>query len=792
MSDFVGKDESDENDGKYTLLAPEQHLPNKLYLIPTPSRPFFPGQLQPVLVNTNQWGDTLKRIVESRDMIFGLIYSTLDDHQPESNEGFAHTGCAVRMINPTEDEEHIQIVAKGLRRFKIRKWLSEKPPFLVEVTYPEEDDDGDSDELKAYGMSMIRAIKELVTLNPLYGEEIKQYFKYFNPSAPSPLTDFAAAITTATGEKLQKVLDTVALIPRMQQVLPLIMREIEIAKLQNEISEEVNEQVARHQRDFFLREQLKVIQHELGISKDDRQADIDRFTERMLNKVTSEEVTTKINEELDKLGILETGSPEYAVTRNYLDWLTLMPWNKSAKSTIDLKRSRKILDEDHDALNDVKNRIIEFLAMAHFKGDVSGSIILFVGPPGVGKTSIGKSIAKALDRPFYRFSVGGMRDEAEIKGHRRTYIGALPGKLIQALKEVNVNNPVIMLDEVDKIGSSFHGDPASALLEVLDPEQNANFVDHFMDVQIDLSNVLFLCTANQLDSIPAALLDRMDVIRLSGYILEEKLQIAKRHLIPKILESIKIKKNDFKFKDAAIKTVIDSYAREAGVRQLEKSLQKIIRKVLVKIIDQPEKITIGKTDIETYLGKPHFKLEQQLNGVGVVTGLAWTAMGGVTLSIEAQGIDSKARGFKQTGQLGEVMRESSEIAYSYISGNAKKYHLDPTFFDKHLIHMHVPEGATPKDGPSAGITIASALTSLALNKPIKRQWAMTGEMTLTGQVLAVGGIREKVIAAKRLKIKNLLLPASNEPDFDELPDYIKKGLNVVFVSHFNEVFEQVF
>jgi ATP-dependent Lon protease len=787
MAEFISKDDHHSQ----ALTTPEQQLPKQLYLIPTPSRPFFPGQLQPILVNTDPWGTTLKAIIDKDQMIFGLIYSADDEQNKSSHQHFAYTGCAVRMMNPVQDDKHVQIVAKGLSRFHVTKWLSEAPPYLVEVTYPRESKD-ESDELKAYGMSIINAIKELVALNPLYGEELKQYFKYFNPSAPSPLTDFAAAITTAKGEDLQKVLDTVDLIPRMQLVLPLITREIEVAKLQHEITDEVNEQVNKHQREFFLKEQIKVIQKELGISKDDRQADIDRFNERIIGKTLSTEASEKMQEEMDKLAILETGSPEYAVTRNYLDWLTLLPWGISVQSHIDLIKAREILDADHDALDDVKDRIIEFLAVGHYKGEVAGSIILLVGPPGVGKTSIGKSIARALNRPFYRFSVGGMRDEAEIKGHRRTYIGALPGKLIQALKEVKVDNPVIMLDEVDKIGNSYHGDPASALLEVLDPEQNSQFVDHFMDVKVDLSNVLFLCTANQLDTIPPALLDRMDSIRLSGYILEEKLAIAKKHLIPKNLIDLNLSKSQFKFQDSAIKAMIENYAREAGVRKLEKQIQKVIRKVLVKEFDNFKKVSIKSQDLEEYLGQPHFKNEQTLTGIGVVTGLAWTALGGVTLSIEATAVPSRHKGFKQTGQLGNVMRESSEIAYSYIASNSEKLGVNLDFLEHHVIHLHVPEGATPKDGPSAGITMASALTSLLLNKKVKKSLAMSGELTLTGKVLPVGGIREKVIAAKRQKIKHLILPEVNQADYSELPDYIKRGLKIDFVSSYDEVFALIF
>lgn len=460
---------------------------------------------------------------------------------------------------------------------------------------------------------------------------------------------------------------------------------------------------------------------------------------------------------------------------------------------LDLKHARKVLDRHHSGLEDVKDRILEFLAVGTFKGEIAGSIVLLVGPPGVGKTSIGKSIAESLGRPFYRFSVGGMRDEAEIKGHRRTYIGALPGKLVQALKDVEVMNPVIMLDEIDKLGSSYQGDPASALLETLDPEQNVEFLDHYLDLRLDLSKVLFVCTANTLDSIPGPLLDRMEVIRLSGYIAEEKLAIAKRHLWPKQLEKAGVPKNRLSINDAALRAVIEGYAREAGVRQLEKVLGKLVRKSVMKLLEDPDSVVkIGAKDLEEYLGTPVFRTEQVLSGVGVITGLAWTSMGGATLPIEATRIHTLNRGFKLTGQLGDVMKESAEIAYSYISSNLKKYGGESNFFDQAFVHVHVPEGATPKDGPSAGVTMASALLSLARNQAPKKGVAMTGELTLTGQVLPIGGVREKVIAARRQKIFELILPEPNRGDFEELPEYLKEGLTVHFAKRYGDVAKVLF
>ncbi len=580
---------------------------------------------------------------------------------------------------------------------------------------------------------------------------------------------------------------------RMQKVLPLLHKEIEVAQLQSEISEQVNAQMQERQREFFLREQLKVIQRELGISKDDRENDVDTFRKRLVELHVPERVQSRIDDELDKLSVLETGSPEYGTTRNYLDWLTSLPWGITSQDQLDLGHARQVLDRDHDGLADVKERIVEFLAEGTFKGDVGGSILLLVGPPGVGKTSVGRSIAEALGREFYRFSVGGMRDEAEIKGHRRTYVGAMPGKLVQAIKEVEVENPVIMLDEIDKMGQSFQGDPASALLEVLDPEQNVDFLDHYLDVRMDLSKVLFVCTANTLDSIPPALLDRMEQIRLSGYIAEEKLAIAKHHLWPKLLKRDKIAKKRINLTEAALKQVIEGYAREAGVRQLEKQLHRIVRKAAVKLLENGQQsVKVSVNNLEEFLGAPLFRKEKVLEGEGVVTGLAWTSMGGATLPIEAGKVHALDRGFKLTGQLGDVMKESANIAYSYVQGHLGEYGADGDFFNDAFIHLHVPEGATPKDGPSAGISMTTALLSLARHEAIDRSLAMTGELTLTGQVLPVGGIREKIIAARRSDIFEVILPDANRRDFDELPDYLKAGVTVHFAKHYRDVAKVVF
>jgi ATP-dependent Lon protease len=778
----------------HDLAVADDVLPETLYIMPISSRPYFPGQVQPVTVNMQHWQTTLESVAKQGHKLLGLAYVHDLDPDRVAVGDFPTIGCVVRLHRlPTGAEQQGQFMVQGVKRFRIVRWLNDRPPFLAQVEYPRSQGQRESDEVKAYAMALIKEIKELLPLNPLYSEELKQYLSHFSPNEPSILADFSAALTTASGDKLQEVLETLPLIPRMDKVLKLLRKEREVAELQGKISGQVNQQVSEHQREFFLREQLKAIQKELGISKDDKTSDADTFKARLEGLVLPEKVQQRIDDEMTKLDYLETGSAEYGVTRNYLDWATSIPWGKYSEDNLDLAHARKVLREQHDGLDDVNERIIEFIAVGSFRGEISGSILLLVGPPGVGKTSIGRSVADALGREFYRFSLGGMRDEAEIKGHRRTYVGALPGKLVQALKEVKVSNPVIMLDEIDKIGASFQGDPASALLEVLDPEQNSEFLDHYLDLRLDLSKVLFICTANQLDTIPNPLLDRMETLRLSGYIAEEKLEIAKNHLWPKLLQRHGLTDEQLKLNEAGMKYVIDAYCREAGVRNLEKQLARIMRKSIVTMLEGGgDKLRVGKKDIETLLGKPAFAADRPLRGMGIATGLAWTAMGGVTLAIECTQVHTLNRGFKLTGQLGDVMRESAEIAHSYVMAHLKEYGCSPDYFDTSLVHLHVPEGATPKDGPSAGVTMATALLSLARKERIKRRLAMTGELTLTGQVLAVGGIREKVIAARRSNIMELILPTANKKDFEELPDYLRQDINVHFARTFRDVFHYVF
>jgi len=743
-------------------------------------------------MDAGAWAATLQAVDETPHKILGVILSRRDTAEESAAADLYPIGVACRVHRVQQTGERLQVLIECLQRFRVQGMLSEIRPFSARVRYLNEGDEGADAAIKPYAMAVINTIKELLPLNPLYSEELRMFLDRLGPDDPSHLADFAAALTTSSKEQLQEILETVELLPRMERVLDLLHSERELAKAQQKIRQSVEERMQTQQREFFLRAQLKAIQKELGIAKDDRTAELDRFRER-LTKLTLPEVAQKrVDEEMEKLALLETGSPEYAVTRNYLDWITLLPWGIDSPDNLNLNHARKILDRDHYGLEDVKKRILEFLAVGIMKGKIAGSIILLVGPPGVGKTSVGHSIADALGRKFFRFSVGGIRDEAEIKGHRRTYIGAMPGKLIQAMKEVGAENPVLMLDEIDKIGASFHGDPASALLEVLDPEQNVDFLDHYLDLRFDLSKALFVCTANQIDSIPAPLLDRMEVISLAGYITAEKLQIAKKYLLPRQLDRAGLGRRDVLLDTATLRAIIDGYARDAGVRRLEKQLGKIVRKAVVRILDgAPKPVRVPVGELTDYLGSPVFRDERHLKGAGVVTGLAWTAMGGATLSIEAARSHGFARGFKLTGQLGEVMKESAEIAYSYILGHAGQFGADPNFFKEAFVHLHVPAGATPKDGPSAGITMASALLSLARNTPV-RPIAMTGELTLTGQVFPIGGVREKLIAARRARVKEIILPQDNRGEYDEVPEHVRKGLIIHFVRHFSEVVPLLF
>jgi ATP-dependent Lon protease len=788
----IPAEEHGETTGTSLILAGEI-LPETLPILPVRRRPFFPGIHIPIEVPSDQLR-AVEYAMTSANQTIGLVLVRNPDAEGKADNLY-EVGVAAKILKTFRPEEgNPQVLIACMERFRIDEAQDTSQGLLARVQYHWATQYDVNQELKAYSLAVISALRELMDYNPLQSEAIRMFLTRSSMDDPGRLADFAASLTTAEGRELQEVLEQFDVRHRIDRTLVLVRREVELSKLQQKITRQIEEKMSAQQREFFLREQLKAIKKELGLEKEGKVTEIETFQERLAVRKLNAEALQAAEEEMEKLRILEPVSPEYTVTRNYLDWLTILPWGMASPDNYDLKRARKILDRDHYGLDDVKQRIIEFLAVGRMKGDIAGSIVCLVGPPGVGKTSIGMSIAEALGRKFYRFSLGGMRDEAEIKGHRRTYIGAMPGKFIQALKTAGTSNPVIMLDEIDKIGASFHGDPASALLEVLDPEQNMAFRDHYLDVPYDLSNVLFVTTANQLDTIPGPLLDRMEVIRLSGYILEEKLEIARRYLIPKAIRQHGLPEKQVTIQKDALVYMIDRYAREAGVRNLEKQIRKIMRQAALKFSDDSEQIlSVTRKNIESFLGKPFFSDEELFEiRPGVVTGLAWTSMGGATLQIEAAAVLSKQKGFKHTGHLGEVMVESSQIAYSYVMAHLKDLGASADFFDEHFVHMHVPAGATPKDGPSAGITMATALVSMITGREVRKDLAMTGELTLTGRVLPIGGVKEKVIAARRAGLKTLVFPEGNRKDVEELPDYLRNRLVFHFAGDLEQVTEVAF
>lgn len=784
---------------KESALIPTLPYPDQLYIMPLNRRPFFPGMAAPIVIEPGAYYEVLKIVSKTDHKCVGLFLTHEEDvniYKIGFNDLFK-VGVVARILRIIPMEQGgAQVVLNMEKRVVIEKPVAKSKHLLAHVSYHDDTPLAHlSRQLKAYSISIITTIKELLKLNPLFKEELQIFLGHSDFTEPGRLADFAVALTTATREELQEVLETFEIEKRIDKALMLLKKELDISKLQSTINQRIEATISKTQREFFLREQLKAIKKELGMEKDDKTIEAEKFEARIKERKIPEEVLKVIREELDKLGSLEMQSAEYGVVRNYVDWLTITPWGVNSKETHDVKKAEKVLEEDHYGLKDIKERILEFIGVGKLTGGVKGSIICLVGPPGVGKTSIGKSVARALNRKFYRFSVGGMRDEAEIKGHRRTYIGAMPGKMIQALKYCQTMNPVIMLDEVDKMGASYHGDPASALLEVLDPEQNKDFLDHYLDVRCDLSNVLFIVTANVLDTIPEPLKDRMEILRLSGYIQTEKVEIAKKYLIPRNRKAMGLKPGNISFSNGAIAHMINGYAREAGVRTLENLIKKIMRKVALKLArGKPGKVSISEKTLSTYLGKPIFTSDRfyKVNPVGVTTGLAWTALGGATLYVEAVRYPSEKTEMKLTGQAGDVMKESAQIAWTYAQSSVHRYAKNIPFFEKSLIHLHIPEGATPKDGPSAGVTMTTSLLSLLLETPVRNNLGMTGELTLTGRVLPIGGLKEKLIAARRSKVNVLIFPKDNQRDYDELPEYLKKGLEVHFVEHYDEVFKVAF
>ena len=748
----------------------------------------FPHMVIPLFVGRQKSILALEAAMAGDKKLLLLTQKDAVHDDPEINELYTVGTMASILQMLKLPDGTVKVLIEGEFRVAVEK--TESKDFLSSTVRVVDEKLPSGEDFQGLLMALLSQFEKLAKLSKRVPNEILKSLSGISNSAR--LVDTVAAHIELKIADKQEILEELNLAHRIEMLLAVIEGELDLIEVEKRIRGRVKKQMEKSQREYYLNEQMKAIQKEMGAINEGGN-EFEELENKIETVGLSEEAKIKASSELKKLKMMSPMSSEASVVRGYIDCMVSLPWKKKSKLRHDIEKAKQILDDDHYGLEEVKDRILEYLAVQSRVKKLKGPVLCLVGPPGVGKTSIGKSIAAALKRKFYRFSLGGMRDEAEIKGHRKTYIGAMPGKIIQALTETGSSNPVIMLDEIDKIGSSYQGDPSSALLEVLDPEQNNQFLDHYLDVRFDLSKVLFICTANQLDTIPRPLLDRMETIRLSGYIAEEKLQIAKKHLWPKLIAGSGIAKSKLKMADSAIKAIIDGYAREAGVRHLNKLLAKIIRKSAVSLVNNKSKtISVNKGNLSDYLGMPIFSKESHLAGVGISKGLAWTSLGGVTLNIEAAKIHSSSRGFKLTGQLGNVMQESAQIAYSYIAANLEKYGAKINTFDKAYIHLHVPEGATPKDGPSAGITMASALLSLALNKRIKVRYAMTGEMTLTGSVLAVGGIREKVIAAKREGITNLILPEDVKSRYEKLPAYVTKGLSVNFVSHFDQVKELLF
>ncbi|MDY0256333.1 endopeptidase La [Gudongella oleilytica] len=682
----------------------------------------------------------------------------------------------------------IRVLVEGLNRGKVKKVVQTEPYFLAEAEeYSYNPDEiKKSQDIEAAMRLVIVDLEEYISLNSKVSSEV--LFTISDIEDPGRLADVIASYVFLKQEDDQRILEAFDLYERLEVLHQILQEEIELLRIEDKINQRVRKQINKIQKEYYLKEQLKAIQKELG-EDDDLSGEIEDYEAKLSKIKMPKEVKDKAMKEVERLSRTPSHSAEVGVIRTYLDWIVELPWDKETREKIDIKKAREILDADHYGLKDVKERILEFIAIRKLSTSIKGPILCLVGPPGVGKTSIAKSIASSLNRNFVRMSLGGVRDEAEIRGHRRTYVGAMPGRIISSIKKAGTKNPVFLFDEIDKLANDFRGDPASALLEVLDPEQNTTFTDHFLDAPFDLSKVLFITTANTTSSIPPALLDRMEVIRISGYTEEEKLEIAKRYLLPKQMKEHGLKETQMTMSDGAIRDVINYYTREAGVRNLERNLAGICRKAAKTIVEKNKKIVrINSGNLSGYLGAGRYRYDtvEEKDQIGVANGLAWTAVGGETLSVEVTTMQGTGK-TQLTGKLGEVMKESAMAGISFIRANAERLNVPMDFHKDMDIHIHVPEGAIPKDGPSAGITIATALISALSNTPVYKDVAMTGEITLRGRVLPVGGIKEKLLAAHRMGIKKVLIPFENEKDLEEIPDKIKKKMEFVLVKNLDEV-----
>ncbi len=766
-------------------------IPDIIPLIAIRNAVAFPGTVMPLNIGR----EASKRAIENAladNKIIGII--TQKDPQIEKPShkdlyNWGTVGFILKLLKMGDGDQ--TVVIHGLLRFRIVELIQAEPFLLAKIKVHRDPKELKTDtELEALVHNIRNMANRIIELSPNVPEEASLVLE--NITHPGALADFLAANLNIPTEQKQDILETIDIRKRLQKVSSAMANQLEVLELSNKIQDQVKESISKTQRQYFLQEQLKAIQKELG-QADQRTGELEELRKRVEEANMPEEAYKEALRELDRMAKIPLASPEYSVARDYVEWLCVIPWNKQTTDTLDIKKAKKILDSDHYDLDKVKKRILEFLAVRKLKPDGKGPILCFVGPPGVGKTSLGKSIARAMGRKFIRMSLGGIRDEAEIRGHRRTYIGAMPGRIIQGIRKVGVNNPVFMLDEVDKIGQDFRGDPASALLEVLDPEQNNAFVDHYLDVPFDLSKAMFIATANYMAPVPPALQDRMEVIEIPGYTQREKLQIAKKYLVPKQLEENGLKKTDLTFTTDALDMIITSYTREAGVRNLEREIGNICRAVAAKkAAGSRNKFKITSRNVSKYLGPVKYEPEIALRTSvpGVATGLAYTPTGGEIIFVEATSMPGKGE-LILTGQIGDVMKESAQAAFSLLRSRSQKLGIDAESLQKKDFHIHVPEGAVPKDGPSAGVAIFSALVSLELARPVRPDVAMTGEITLRGLVLPIGGVKEKTLAAKRAGIKNVILPDRNKKDLVDIPADVKKGLKFHFVKNVDKLLKLV-
>jgi len=779
-----------------------EKLPERLPILPLHETALYPKMVLPLVV---MQGDSIKLVDEAmqKDRIIGLLVAKADPSSEEEEKAAAGepeaedsafdpmeklspigTSAMILKMAKTHDNQ-TQMLVQGISRFRVKAFVQEKPYLIATVEHLKEQH-VEGKEVEALMTNLVNTFSRVVELSPAMPAEIAAMAKAIQE--PGTLANMVASTLNVDAQRKQTILEIDDVKKRLRAVMRMVNEQLEILELGNKIQSQVKGDMEKSQREYYLRQQLKAIREELG-ETDDTNVELEEFRTKIMEGNLPEEARKEAERELERLARMHPSSAEYTVATTYLDWVTALPWHKSTEDNLDIKAAREILDADHFGLEKAKRRIVEHLAVRKLNPETKGPILCFVGPPGTGKTSLGRSVARAMGRKFWRISLGGVRDEAEIRGHRRTYVGAMPGRIIQAVRRCDSNNPVFMLDEIDKLGSDFRGDPSSALLEVLDPEQNFSFSDHYLDVPFDLSRVMFITTANVLDTIPPPLLDRMEVLEMVGYTLEEKIKIANRYLIPRQRDAHGLKARQIKITTGAVKRIIEGYTREAGLRNLEREIASICRGVAAKVAQgDADAVSVGIDDVAEYLGPVKITSETRVRTAtpGVAMGLAWTPTGGEILFIEATAMKGQ-KGLTLTGQLGDVMKESATAALSFIRSHAKALKIDDDFFSRNDIHIHVPAGAIPKDGPSAGVTMLTALVSLLTNRRIQKDLAMTGEITLRGQVLPVGGIKEKVLGAHRAGIKTLILPAANEKDLIDVPEKVRDAIQFHFVSKMKDV-----